>query len=284
MRAKLGLHEAIKCLPEHEPAKKVLNARMMAIQLEQDDRGLCAESRSFWQLTDDPGQWNTTHKESTRTRKKRIRRAVDRIIRKRWEEWCKTSAAENGHYDLLCPPLGQPAEHLQWGSKTEIGLMITMRCGGAIMKGNKTTSGDRVCDLPDCKYRGVEDENHVMLTCGCYETERARMMADLRNSWNDNQSAAFDSASDLHKRLLLLGKRFEGGENEERERKRRDAIVKTFLVEVNELRKGKYGRVDLCSKAEQVLECSLAEALQWEEEAKAAYEDGQDSESEDSDN
>ena len=110
------------------------------------------------------------------------------------------------------------------------------------------------------------------------------MMVDLRNSWSDNQSAAFDSASDLHKRLLLLGKRFEGGENEERERKRRDAIVKTFLVEVNELRKGKYGRVDLCSKAEQVLECSLAEALQWEEEAKAAYEDGQDSESEDSDN
>ena len=55
-------------------------------------------------------------------------------------------------------------------------------------------------------------------------------------------------------------------------------------MEVNELRKGKYGRADLCSKAEQVLECSLAEALQWEEEAKAAYEDGQDSESEDSDN
>ena len=272
-KSKLGLHETLKSLPSSEIASTVLAARMRSVRDGRDDRGLCAEVKGFWERAGHPQGFLGVHKESKATRKKRLRPIIRTLLGMEWEQWCKEHAADNGQYDLLAPKLGERAEHIANGTKKEIGLMTTARAGQLYLKpklaGKKSRPSSGLCHLCDGKH--IEDEGHVLLVCSKYDAQRHLLMAGWESACSADQWNQFSDALPQEQKLFLLGMRL-GEDDNPQSRKARDLAVKAFLVSVNDLRKQEHGLPDLCGKVRTHVECSLAEAQVWQEQAEKALE------------
>ena len=274
--SKLGLHETLKNLPKREYGRTVLDARMVlvSVQIGRDDRGLCAETKQFWESVNHPDAWTTANNESKAARRRRLRLWIEKRLDIDWTKWCGEQGERNGDYHLLCPQKGHAAEHLNAGSKKQIGLMITARCGALIVRGNKTaekhaTPHDKSCTLHPNPELEPEDEGHVLLACPEYDEFRQPMMEEMRSEWSPEQSELYDGSNFRYKKLYLLGLSMGDGDSDD-SRRHRDLLVKTFLEQVNEHRKSKLDLVDLCGKAPRPAACSMREAFDWSQEAKAA--------------
>ena len=161
--------------------------------------------------------------------------------------------------------------------------MATMRAMACILRGSPTAPlseliENMLCILCRNLMRHLEDETHVMIVCNAYEAFRLVMMAQLRRLWSEGQMAEYEASPDETKRLLLVGKKFQGGESEQM-RRSTDTIVKAFLKAVNDWRMEVKGLPDMRGSHRWVPECSLEEAMQCEQDARqAAQEVGEDEE------
>ena len=271
--SKIGLHEAIKALPQREYARHVLGIRMNITRTGVENKGLCAETLELWRRADSEGSWDATHEESKATRKRRIKPIIHNLLELQWQEWCEEKTEDNGQYHCLCPEQGTPAEHISNGTKKQVALMATTRMGGCILRGNKTApegwdSDRKECTL--CDQKTWENETHLLLECNCYNTERREMLATFNDNLTEVERKVFDRADKNLKRLILLGMKMHNGDTDKERRTARDSAVKRYLQAVNDLRKETHGLADLCGKAMAPVEGTLAETQMWEEEARQA--------------
>jgi hypothetical protein len=273
---KIGLHESLKKLPTSAYASTVLAARMRSVQTGRDVRGLCAEVKAIWERLGSPDSWESTTQESKPARKARIKPLMVNAIDEMWEEWCESHGEENGYYHLLCPKVGEAAEHLKNGNKKQIALMITARMGAIICRGNKTndakTREDYMC--PHCTLREIEDETHILVRCPVYAHLREPMITEVRETMSQDfflGEFAPTSTNPWRTKLYLLGMEIKG--NSKADRVRRDSAVKKFLEEANNYRKEMLGEMDFCGKALVHEEGSAGEAYELAQQAKKAAEE-----------
>ena len=233
-------------------------------------RGLCYEAKELWEEAGEPSEWNR-HPTGTREQKKEhIRRAAKAITAKRRKNWLRDESGRNGDYHKLMPEKGKPAEHTNWGTKEQIGLMATTRAAACALRGNKVAAdtlplSETACT--ECPNHNMEAENeeHIMLSCEAYEIPRAVMDAELEEAWGPKIYQRYKQMTKKQKKMTLLGSKqhINGGQEE---RKRRDAIVKKFLQTINEQRKNEQNQPDLRGAFCKITEFSLEEAIQWEKE------------------
>ena len=274
LRSKLGLFEAIRALPRREYARHVLDARMLDVAMRQGGKGLCGETFAFWSKLQSVQHWQEAGTIGRAPRVRKIRAAVSRMQELEWEEWCSSSSAQNGDYAALAPPAGEAATHLQWGSKLEIGLMVTMRAGACALRGNKVgMSGNSdpaewLCRL--CPSGQRENEHHLLLACPFYSGPRVLMQQRLSRAWSRAQCVVYASSSPRERKMLLLGRRFPPQVACLPEAARRcDEAVKAFLREADALRV-QAGCQSLTARHADIETCSEAFADECAREAEAA--------------
>ena len=244
-RSKLGLFESIRARPRQEYARWVWEARMMDITAQGGGTGLCGEVHSFWQTlgVDALAHWRSAGGLSALALKARDRRAVAEHMARKWDDWCEEHVRNGGFYDLLAPPVGQAAEHLKWGLKTEVGLMVTARAGALVLRGNRVGKADLPPTLWHCSLcynpqRCLEDEPHVFLECTRYAPSRLLMWQKLCVAWSEDQLAFFASLSRYDRLSLLLGRPFPPGVVGNQDAGQScDLAVKAFLLEVETSRR-----------------------------------------------
>jgi hypothetical protein len=274
LRSKLGLFEAIRALPRREYARHVLDARMLDVAMRKGGKGLCGETFAFWSKLQSVQHWHKAGTIGRAPRIRKIRAAVLRMQELEWEEWCSTSSARNGDYAALAPPAGKAASHLQWGSKLEIGLMVTMRAGACALRGNKvgmsanSDPAEWVCRF--CRGGQRENEHHLLLGCPFYSGPRVLMLQRLSRAWSREQCEVYASSSPWERKMLLLGRSFPLGVVCSRDAaKQCDAAVKAFLQEANALRV-QAGCQSLTARQAEIGICSEAFADECAREAEAA--------------
>ena len=264
---KIGLHESLKKLPTSAYASTVLAARMRSVQTGRDVRGLCAEVKAIWERL----SWESTTQESKAARKARIKPLMVNAIDGMWEEWCDNHGEENGYYHLLCPKVGEAAEHLKNGKKKQSALMITAQMGAIEFRENKTNDAKtrEDCTCPHCTLREIEDETHILVRCPACAHLREPMITETMSRDFFLREFAPTTTNPWRTKLYLLGMEIKG--NSEADRVRRDSAVKKFLEEVNNYRKETLGEMDFCSKALVHEEGSAGEAYYLAEEGYRRY-------------
>ena len=269
---KIGLHEAMKRLPSTTSISTVLGARMRSIQTGRDERGLCAETKKLWTKLGSPESWTDTKRETKAARKRRLRPLIAKAVDTMWEEWCDEFGELNGDYQLLCPQMGEEAEHISNGTKKQVGLMITARAGACTCRGNKTANSNNVEEkkCQHCTLGQFEDETHMIVECKAYQEPRSRMLAEVHRNMTEEQKQELEDSDPRFQKLILLGMKIEG--DTEQMRRARDTAMKIFLEEINTIRKEQLGETDLCGKAPTPTEGSAEEAYEWTQEARKASE------------
>ena len=98
------------------------------------------------------------------------------------------------------------------------------------------------------------------------------MLAQVQSSWPPQLAFLFHSASAPQKTSYLLGEQM-GPLDTTAIQRSRDLAVKLFLCQINTFRRSSLGLKDLRGAFNPPTECSLQEALAWEESMNAGSED-----------
>ena len=269
--SKLKLLEEIKVLPEREDAHHVVRARIADTET-GDKKGLVAECKRFYRLTDTPDQWGIL---STRSKEQRRVFCRGQAFHGVWlglQRWVRHNPDSSGDYAILMEEVLQyegPAWHLSNGTKRERGLMTGARCGGWTCQGGKANSGGyleaRLCRL--C-LRKVDSVHHILLECPWepYKPLRRCMAAGVQATLSPEQLRWWREARPDQMRLALLGKSI-GDSDPMDARRARDSVVKVFMREADDVRR-EAGLGPLCGAGPYPPAFSLEEALIWSVQAE----------------
>ena len=109
-----------------------------------------------------PDGWEGSPSQDKDAAKQDRKEAIGELIDDQMQTWIEQNSRENGDYATLADhTLGDPAWHMDNGTKDQVGLMITARAGACLLRGNKTR--DRKTQVeetlcPHCNQREPETE------------------------------------------------------------------------------------------------------------------------------
>jgi hypothetical protein len=189
--SKAKLIARIASLPLHEDVKHVLEERKRQLTSTNPanliEDGILWESMEFWIRANEVTMWGDKVCTSKARRTTHINDATQRLSNQTTQEWCRALGPERGGYDLIAPPPGTPARHLQYLTGRQRALLTALRLACLALRDSRIGKSSDLKDMwqtncPLCREQLHQNSHHVLWLCRALEDQRIKMCTALIGS------------------------------------------------------------------------------------------------------